>query len=254
MQEERTDNYRSIIFDMHHNFLFDLDQTLLDFHASERKALEIVITSNGLRYTEECYDHFKAYNKSLWLELEKGTISRKELFIKRFNDIFEFCDAGHTDLDPLRVNEEFIYTMSQNGVLMEGAPDLLAKLKNSIRDARCYIVSNGATINAEGRIRSTGIDRYLEKVYVSEWMGAAKPSKKFFDMVLEGVGEPKETCIVIGDSLTSDMQGAKNASIASVWFMPEGDIETSKKIYDIDYAASSYDELYEVLLDWASGK
>ena len=65
---------------MHKNIIFDLDQTLLDFHASERKALEIVVTKNGLKFTDEVYDHFKAKNKSLWLELEKGTINRTELF------------------------------------------------------------------------------------------------------------------------------------------------------------------------------
>ena len=56
---------------MHHNFLFDLDQTLLDFHASEYKALGIVLTANGLSFSDEIYQAFKAYNKSLWLELEK---------------------------------------------------------------------------------------------------------------------------------------------------------------------------------------
>ena len=61
---------------MHHNFLFDLDQTLLDFHASERKALGIVLTAKGLSYSNEVYEHFKVYNKSLWLEFEKGMISR----------------------------------------------------------------------------------------------------------------------------------------------------------------------------------
>ncbi len=237
---------------MHHNFLFDLDQTLLNFHASERKALEIVVTENGLEFTEDCYAHFKAYNKSLWLELEKGTISRTELFIRRFTDLFEFCEGDHTGLDPLTVNNEFIYTMSQNGVLMDGALGFIEKLTDNVKDARCYIVSNGATINAEGRIRSTGLDKYLQKIYVSEWMGVTKPAKEFFDMVLEGVGEPKETCIVIGDSLSSDMLGAQNADLASVWFMPEGDIEQAKNKYGIDYTASSFDELLDVLLKWAS--
>lgn len=61
---------------MHRNFLFDLDQTLLDFHASEYKALGIVLTANGLAFSDEIYRAFKEYNKSLWQELEKGTISR----------------------------------------------------------------------------------------------------------------------------------------------------------------------------------
>ena len=236
---------------MHRNFLFDLDQTLLDFHASERKALEIVVTAAGLKFTEDTYLLFKEYNKSLWLELEKGTITRKELFRKRFTYLFENCEGDHSKLDPMKVNDEFILTMSQNGVLMDGALEFVQKLKREIKDARIYIASNGATINAEGRIRSTGLDKYIEKIYVSEWMGAAKPSPEFFDICFEGVGEPKNTCIMIGDSLTSDMLGAKNASLTSVWFMPQGDIEASMKEYDIDYYSSSFDELFEVLKKWS---
>jgi YjjG family noncanonical pyrimidine nucleotidase len=236
--------------DMHHNFLFDLDQTLLNFHSSERKAFEIVITAAGLSFNEDCYEHFKAYNKSLWLELEKGTITRKELFTKRFSDLLDYCEGDSSGIDPLKINDEFIYTMSINGVLMDGAMEFLDRLKTEIKDARCYVVSNGATINAEGRIKSTGMDKYLEKIYVSEWMGVSKPAAEYFDIVLEGVNEPKESCIVIGDSLTSDMLGAKNAGLASVWFMPEGEIEPAMKAYDIDYCASSFDELLYVLKKW----
>ena len=56
---------------------------------------------------------------------------------------------------------------------------------------------------------------------------------------------------MIGDSLSSDMLGAKNASIASVWFMPSGDIEERMKEYEIDYAASSFEELYQILKQWS---
>lgn len=236
---------------MHRNFLFDLDQTLLDFHASEHMALEIVITSAGLKFSEEAYPQFKEFNKSLWLELEKGSLSRQELFRKRFEYLFSLCEGDHSGLDPMKVNEEFILKMSQNGVLMKGALEFVRKLKNEIKDSRIYIASNGATINAEGRIKSTGLDRYIEKTYVSEWMGVAKPSAEFFDMCLEGIGEPKDTCIMVGDSLTSDMLGAKNASLTSVWFMPSGDIEGSMSAYNIDYCASSFDELFEVLKRWS---
>ncbi len=238
---------------MHHNFLFDLDQTLLDFHATERKALEIVITDAGLKFTEETYGLFKAKNKSLWLELEKGTISRNELFKKRFEYVFGICGGDLPKLDPLKINEKFVFTMSQNGVLMDGALEFVQRLKREIKNARIYIASNGVTINAEGRIRSTGLDKYIEKAYISEWMGAVKPSPEFYDICLEGIGESKETCIMIGDSLSSDMLGAKNASLTSVWFMPQGDIETAVKAYDIDYCASTFDELFEVLKEWAAG-
>ena len=237
---------------MHRNFLFDLDQTLLDFHASERRALEIVVTKNGLKFTDGVYDHFKAKNKSLWLELEKGTINRTELFTIRFNDLFDFCEGDSTGLDPLEVNADFIRTMSVNGVPMPGALEFVRKLREEIPGARIYIASNGATINAQGRMASTGLDKLIEHLYISEDMGVNKPEKEFYDICLKGIGEPKETCIMIGDSLSSDMLGAKNAGLASVWFMPSGDVDAAVREYDIDYCASNYDELFEVLKKWAS--
>ena len=237
---------------MHRNFLFDLDQTLLDFHASEQRALEIVVTKNGLKFTDEVYDHFKAKNKSLWLELEKGTINRTELFTIRFNDLFDFCEGDSTGLDPLEVNADFIRTMSVNGVPMPGALEFVRKLREEIPGARIYIASNGATINAQGRMASTGLDKLIEHLYISEDMGVNKPEKEFYDICLEGIGEPKETCIMIGDSLSSDMLGAKNAGLASVWFMPSGDVDAAVREYDIDYCASNYDELFEVLKTWSN--
>lgn len=238
---------------MHHNFLFDLDQTLLDFHASEYKALGIVLKANGLSFSDEIYQAFKECNKTLWLELEKGNITRPELFTKRFRYIFEKCEGDSTALDPLEVNSDFIRTMSVNGVLMDGALEFIKKVKDNIPDARIYIASNGATINAKGRMASTGLDKYIDYLFISEDMGVTKPDEAFFDVCFDRIAEPKSSCIMIGDSLSSDMLGAKNASIDSVWFMPTGNIEQSMIEYDINYVANSFDELYSILEKW-SGK
>ena len=237
---------------MHNNFLFDLDQTLLDFHASEYKALGIVLRSCGLSFSDDIYSAFKAYNKFLWQELEKGSISRTELFTKRFQYVFSLTPEDSSGLDPLKINDDFIKTMSVNGVLMDGAFRFVKKLKENIEDCRIYIASNGATINAKGRIASTGLERYIDGLFISEDMGVTKPDAAFFDMCLEKIGEPKSSCIMIGDSLSSDMLGAKNASLTSLWFMPSGDVGKMMKEYDINYCASSYDELYEILKKWSS--
>ena len=192
-------------------------------------------------------------NKSLWLELEKGAISRTELFTRRFRDVFSRCEGDASGLDPLKVNDEFIRTMSVNGVLMDGALEFVRRVKEDIPGARIYIASNGVTINAKGRIASTGLDRYLDGLFISDAMGVAKPDAAFFDICLERIGEPKSSCLIIGDSLSSDMLGAKNASLDSVWFMPSGNIGEVMAAYDINYCASSYDELYEILRKWPAG-
>ncbi|MCR4778209.1 MAG: YjjG family noncanonical pyrimidine nucleotidase [Lachnospiraceae bacterium] len=232
------------------NFLFDLDQTLLDFHATEHKALKIVCQNNGLEYSDALYDEFMKYNKTLWLLFEKGKITRTELFTKRFAFVMAKGNGKDLNIDPLALNDEFINTMAKNGILMDGAMDFVKRLKVELEDVRIYIVTNGVTVNAMGRIRSTGLDAYLEDVFVSEDLGVNKPAKEYFDICLGKISEPKENCIVIGDSLSSDMQGAKNAGLSSVWFMPEGDIANAVKTYDITYTASSFDELFDVLKKW----
>ena len=236
---------------MHHNLLFDLDQTLLDFHASEHFALRAVMEQNGLDITEDDYAFFKRTNKGLWLEFEKGEISKTELFEKRFRCLFESrgCDTGSIDL--LKVNDDFIDCMSHNGFLMDGVTDFLEKVTAEIPDARIYVITNGVSRNALGRIASTGLDKYISRVFVSEELGYSKPSREYFDIVTKTIGEPDESCIVIGDSLTSDMLGAKNAHLTSCWFMPEGDVEKAAEEYSIDYTAPSFDALFEVIIAWA---
>ena len=261
---------------MHHIFLFDLDQTLLDFHASEKKGLQIVVEAEGFRFSDDLYSYFKARNKELWLELEKGTISRTELFETRFRLLFEKCGADTMTMDLLRINDDFIRAMARNGVPMDGSLAFLKKLRDTIPDAKIYIVTNGVQMNAEGRIRSTGMDALIDGLFVSTTIGANKPSVEYFDIVLKMIGEEiggaEAKYIVIGDSLTSDMRGAKDAGLPSCWFVPEesgacgtltkgveqmaGDakpeeITRAMAQYVIDYIATSFDEMYEILREWA---
>ncbi len=237
---------------MHKNLLFDLDQTLLDFHASEHLALKTVMEQNHQKFTEERYASFKKNNKMLWLEFEKGVISKTDIFEKRFRLLFGECGCNADEMDLMKINSDFIDCMSRNGFLMEGAAGLLRKTAESIPDVRMYVITNGVTRNAMGRIASTGLDVYLSGVFISDTMGVSKPSREYFDIVKRTVNEPDSSFMVIGDSLSSDMLGAKNAGLASCWFMPDGDIENAVREYDINYTASSFDELYEVINKWSA--
>ncbi len=237
---------------MHYNLLFDLDQTLLDFHASEHSALKTVMEREHQVFTEEKYIFFKQVNKKLWLEFEKGIITKDDLFSTRFMLLFRECGCEIKESELLRINSDFIDCMSHSGVLMDGALDFLKKIEENVPDARAYVITNGAERNALGRIASTGLKEHLCELFISEAMGTSKPAREFFDIVKSIIKEPDESYIVIGDSLTSDMLGAKNAGLISCWFMPEGDIEGAVKEYEIDYTASSFDELFEVIVKWSS--
>lgn len=207
----------------------------------------------GCRSQMKYIMHLKNATKLCGWNLKKE-ISLVRNFLQRdFGTFLKNVKAIQPALDPLEVNSDFIRTMSVNGVLMDGALEFIKKVKDNIPDARIYIASNGATINAKGRMASTGLDKYIDYLFISEDMGVTKPDEAFFNVCFERIAEPKSSCIMIGDSLSSDMLGAKNASIDSVWFMPTGNIEQSMIEYDINYVANSFDELYSILEKW-SGK
>jgi YjjG family noncanonical pyrimidine nucleotidase len=234
------------------DLLFDLDQTLLDFHASEKLALKDVLEAQGLEFSQQRYDAFKQINKSLWLEFEKGEITKLQLFETRFRRLFELCGCDVESMDLAKINSDFIDAMAKSGVLMDGALELLERLTKDIADVRIYIVTNGVTRNALGRIASTGLDRFISEVFVSEEIGAAKPAREYFDAVVNAVGGDRESFLVIGDSLTSDMLGAKNAGLYSVWTMPQGDVESAAAKYGIGACVRSFDELYDVIEKWSA--
>ena len=236
---------------MHRNLLFDLDQTLLDFHASERIALRAVMDRYGLVFTDERYAFFKDVNKNLWLEFEKGSITKTELFETRFGRLFTECGLDTSGMNLLDVNSFFIDYMSQHGVLLDGVLEFLQRIADNIPDARSYVITNGVERNALGRINSTGLNKFIREVFVSETIGASKPSTEYFEFVRKAVGEPDGSCIVIGDSLTSDMLGAKNAGLTSCWFMPDENAGEAVREFGINYTASSFDELYEVIRKWS---
>ena len=96
------------------------------------------------------------------------------------------------------------------------------------------------------RIKSAGIEKYLEKIFLSEQIGYEKPSPPFFEKCFAQIPDfKKEEALILGDSLTSDIRGGKNAGILTVWFHPSG-----KKVEEEivpDYEIGKLEELKTIL-------
>ena len=84
-----------------------------------------------------------------------------------------------------------------------------------------YLVTNGTLSVQKGRLKSANISRYFEDIFISEELGYNKPSIEYFDCCFSKIPDfHKETAVIIGDSLTSDIQGGLNAEIRTIWFNP----------------------------------
>ena len=200
------------------NILFDLDNTIFDFYASEKKALEKTLIHLGLVPDEHILKRYSEINLEHWKRLEKGELTRNEVKSGRYRQLFE--EFG-VDASPEETTAYYEIKLSEEGDLMEGAPELLKFLKCKYR---LYVVSNGTLICQQGRMKNTGITDFFDGHFISQQIGFEKPSSEFFDYCFKNIPDfKKEETILVGDSISADIIGGKNAGIKTVWFNPHGE-------------------------------
>lgn len=228
-------------FNMKYNtVLIDLDDTLLDFGAASRASLKGLLKKLGRELTEEEIDRFEAINSGCWSELEQGVITRDQLSRKRF-DLF-FDETG-IDFDPLEANDLFRLGLSESAVLVPGAKELCESLKNKVD---LYLVTNGFIETQNRRIVAAGLEDMFKARFASQQIGYSKPDGRFFDAVFADIGEDRrKSAIILGDSLTSDMEGGRRASIATCWFNRLG----GKPTADCDFVITSLDRFIPDVLN-----
>ena len=199
------------------NVLFDLDDTLFDFHKAEKIALTKTLVHFGIDPTEETLALYSTINAAHWKRLELGEISREEVKVGRYRELFKTIGV---ECDPVKATAYYESMLAIGHYFMPGAPELLDELYGKYR---LYIVSNGTAKVQEGRIGSSGIAKYMAGIFISQVLGANKPDKQFFDICFAEIPDfSLSETVIIGDSLSSDIKGGINAGITTVWFNPKG--------------------------------
>lgn len=218
------------------NVLFDLDDTLFDFHKAEKIALTKTLVHFGIDPTEETLALYSTINAAHWKRLELGEISREEVKVGRYRELFKTIGV---ECDPVKATAYYESMLAIGHYFMPGAPELLEEL---YRKYRLYIVSNGTAKVQEGRIGSSGIAKYMDGIFISQLLGANKPDKQFFDICFAEILDfSLSETVIIGDSLSSDIKGGINAGIITVWFNPKG-IENDNDIKP-DYTIKELSEV-----------
>ena len=219
--------------------LFDADDTLLDFRKDEKQALVKALTHYGVPITEENIKIYSDINQGMWKQLERGEITKPELKRTRFKKFFEAI-GFECDEEPLTVNEHYLSLLGEGGNTLEGAVDTVKKLYED--GYELYIITNGIAATQAKRLNRSGLLPYINEVFVSETIGYQKPRKEYFDAVLNNIKEKdKEKILVIGDSLTSDIQGAMNAGLPCCWLNRYG--KELPDEYKVDYVIEDVSEV-----------
>lgn len=224
-------NYKTI--------LIDLDDTLLDFQKSEDVAIRTTIKTLGIEPTEDVVSAYKEINLKYWKMFERKEIEREALLIARFKEFCELLNITNKDFSLL--NETYFHYLSSSPFEIDGADEFLNKLSQKYN---IYVITNGVKRVQTIRLSLVNITKYFKKVYISEEIGYQKPSVEFFDFVLNDLNiKNKKEILIIGDSLSSDIQGGINSGIDTMWYNPK----KLKSNINYTYQIENYDEFFEII-------
>lgn len=221
--------------------LWDMDETLLNFKYSEKQSLTHAFETFHLPISEELIQRYSAINDSFWKKLERGEVTKAFLLKQRFVVLFEEYNITGVTV------EEFgkVYRNGLSTFLKceEGAVETLQLLHGKVRQ---FLVTNGVGETQVKKAADSGVGKYMEELFISENLGADKPSRQFFDACFAKIGQvDKSRVLIIGDSLSSDILGGKNAGIHTCWYHKPGIRNTTE--LQPDYEITQLKEICDIV-------
>ncbi len=195
--------------------LFDADGTLFDYSLAEAKAFEATFRQLSLPFLPEYARLYREINARIWREFEASQISSQQLRVARFERLFAAIPLA---VDAQLFSRAYLLNLALGSDLVPGAEQVLRALAPRYHLA---LITNGLTDVQRPRLERSAICDLFQAVLISDEVGVAKPDPRFFDLLFDQIGRPpKSEVLVVGDGLTSDVQGANAYGLDACWYNP----------------------------------
>ncbi len=219
------------------DLFIDFDDTLYDTHGNAVIALSETFEYFHLdRYFEDpqvFYDAYWMANIDLWSHYSKGDITRDYLIVERFRRPLSVGDGlTVTEALCLEMSDVFLDFCSNKPGVVEGAHELMDYLKG--KGYRMHMTSNGFHEVQYKKLAACGLRDYFDTIILSEDAGSNKPSLQYFDYALQKSGAAKDTTLMIGDNLQTDIMGANRAGLDTILFNRWGIEPSSVPTYTVE--------------------
>ena len=194
------------------HIFFDLDNTLLDFDRGEAHALFRAFRQFGIDPTPAVLARYHDINLSQWELLEEGKLTKEQVLTRRFDLLFAELGVGCDSQAVCDLYESFL---AEEHDFVPGALELLETLSHRYS---LHLATNGASAVQRRRLADAGILPYFQNIFISEEVGFHKPSPAFFHACFAAIpGFDPASALMVGDSLTSDIRGGRDAGLRTCW-------------------------------------
>ena len=220
--------------------MLDADNTLFDYDRAEAVALEEALIAASLPPGQDILETYQRINADIWHEFEQGLITQESLKTERYQRLFDEMGIG---ADPQAFSALYLDRLARASFLLPEAEHVVRALRTR---ARLLLITNGLADVQRPRLAASPIADCFDGVVVSEEVGASKPDREIFDVAFAIMGHPaRETVLLVGDSLTSDMRGGCDYGIHTCWFNPQAQPRTLD--LPIRYEIRQLAELLDIL-------
>ncbi len=204
------------------NIFFDLDHTLWDFETNSKLALGEMFQTNELKQKgifdfNQFYQTYRPINDQFWYLYHNGKVTKEELRLGRFRETLSRFSINDEAL-VRSLAEQYIEISPRKTALFEGAVEVLDYLQSSYH---LHIITNGFREVQRVKIENSGLQKFFRHILISEEVGWQKPQAEIFHHALKLAETSPEKSLMIGDSLQTDIAGAQNAGLDSVYFNPK---------------------------------
>ncbi|MFN5170516.1 MAG: YjjG family noncanonical pyrimidine nucleotidase [Cyclobacteriaceae bacterium] len=200
---------------------FDLDHTLWDYDTNSAHTLRLLHKKFYLHERGVAVDHliqvFHEVNTYLWDLTDRNLLSREAIRTERFHRVLTRLGIDNFRFS-LELSDYYLEELPRQRGLMDGAVTLLEALHEKFK---LVIITNGFDEIQGTKIQSAGIQHFFTDIITSERAGDKKPSAGIFEFALTQHSLTRHEVLMVGDNLLTDIAGAANAGIRSVFFNPQ---------------------------------
>jgi putative hydrolase of the HAD superfamily len=201
------------------HLFFDLDHTLWDFDANSKLTLEelyhkLELQQRGVHDFNLFHSNYLAHNEKLWERYRNGYIKVEELRLKRmWHTLLDFKIGDQLLAEAM--STQFLDLLPTRTLVFPHTFEILDYLTN--KGYLLHLITNGFEKTQHSKLKNSGLQKYFIEVITSEGSNSLKPHKEIFEYAMNKVNCGVDECIMIGDSLEVDIQGAMNAGMDQVF-------------------------------------
>lgn len=217
------------------HIFFDLDHTLWDYEKNSNEALNELflkykLNSLGINNCEQFTLCFEEVNRSLWDDYNKNKISRDGIREQRFLRILSQFEINNLELSE-KLSTEYLMLCPTKPHLIPFTFEVLDYLKVNYQ---LHILTNGFNDVQKLKLEKSNLHTYFSTVVTSDSAGYKKPMSSIFKYAIDKAEARKNESIMIGDNLQTDILGARNFGMDTIYFNPNKETHKSSVTHEID--------------------